>query len=251
MTRLLVTLLWCLGASTSLGQTYATALAKMDHVYIGESYAGGASTTLADESGSTDATLVGGDNVEDLETTGPNAWLTTALQLDGASDWFTTAASIGADNVTDFTVFAWVKRDNISSRHSLYGVQGSTLRLARMEANNTEIDVNYNNGLGTVNPGVTTTDWHSYAFVRTDATDSVEVFVDGLSVGTLTTNYGNSVEIDIFGAHDTGTTPLDGAIAQFMTADEALSAAEIAALDAGPSSTAVPIIHYYRQQMDQ
>lgn len=228
--------------SVSLGQTYASAIAKMDHIWIGESYnADQASTTVADEVGSNDLTLAGGDNAGDLDGTsgsGPTAWLDRSIALDEANDYFSVGTDIetGAGSAP-FTFFFWGKRDTTSGRDVIFGATGNANEFVRFEANNTEIDINCGSGTDTVNPGVTTTDWHSYAFCRENATGTITVYVDGSSVGTATDFL--SFGLNLIGSQ--GLTPkingYGGSIAGVMVANEELSAAEILALHNGPTSS--------------
>lgn len=65
-----------------------------------------ASTAVADQTGSHNGTLQGGNNTSDISTTGPNSWLTSALQLDGSADYITITdhADFDFGTATDFTV---------------------------------------------------------------------------------------------------------------------------------------------------
>lgn len=66
-----------------------------------------ANTTVADQSsGGNDGTLNGGDNTDDISTTGPNNWLTKALQLNGTDDFISLGDLAGLEFGTGDS-FSW------------------------------------------------------------------------------------------------------------------------------------------------
>lgn len=74
-----------------------------------------AASTVVDDvsSNARDFGLNGGNNTEDLSTTGPNGYLAKSLQFDGANDFCSRAAI--SDLATNISYFCWVYLDSAAS----------------------------------------------------------------------------------------------------------------------------------------
>lgn len=248
MKRLLSTICMMLCCSVSLGQDYATAFAKLDHVYVGEDFTAAASTAVNDESGAVDAVLAGGDNTGDIDEAGPTAWLPTSLHLDGSADYIDLDSTVSLAG--SLTMVAWVKRDTTNTLDVLFGTALNTY-FARYDGDSTDFTYRVDGSFNTVTHGVDTTGWHHIAITR-DGSNNWDFYFDGSLVSDDDATVAGTFGVEFFGAKNGPVDYLDGSLAQLGIADEALTATDIAQLYAGPpSGPAIPIVHYYRSQMSQ
>jgi len=128
----------------------------------------------------------------------------TCLEFDGTDDYVSFGNVL--DRYVSFTLEAWIKTDSYSAS------SGTQIILERSQdgstaAKNTNWQIALrNNGLrckyqygsgSTVSNTVTTSaitvnNWHHVAVLRDDSSDEMRFYVDGVKIGTVTTNVSNS-----------------------------------------------------------
>lgn len=193
-----------------------------------------------------DATLVGGNNTEDITTTGPNAVFSKALNMDGTSDYITT---VQTTPLTEFSAAVWAKYaagTTIDYKHML--AKGDVFLGAVYEfalylrphptAGSAGIGCFFHDGTtlrncNLANPaasGITWTDWNHYAV--TIKSGSQVFYVNGVSVCTsaFAVGVGSANEIRI--GNGRGSNPAGdpwlGPLASAIVWNRFLSPAEIA-----------------------
>lgn len=248
MRNVALTTLLLITNATAFGQDYATAFAKLDAVFIGESFTPAASTAVDDEVGSNDAPLQGTGNTGDIDEAGPISGIPYSLHFNGSDHYLDLTTQINYAGA--FTVVWWSKRDATGSDHTIVGKNGDAFDFIRFADNTTDIDTAVIGSIDIATHGVDTTAWHHYAVTR-DGSNNMDLYVDGSLVDDNYVNRSAQLDIDWIGAKGpTVTQFFDGNLAQVGFANEALTATDIAQLYAGPpSGSVIPLIHYYRQQM--
>lgn len=200
-----------------------------------------ASTAVVDELGSYNGTLVGGDNTEDITTTGPNTWLPAALQFDGSADYVTTLAP--GQGLTDNTIACWVKTDNTGVQQTIMDSgSGPSARFGtKIGTTGLFVGGKYDSSLSQYGYEPATTQWTHVGF------NGSELVINGTVVsktpaGTCVLGTGAYVRI---GARSSASVAdyFDGAIAGAIYFDTALSSGDIAELYAGPEpvNTVAPV----------
>lgn len=195
-----------------------------------------ASTVIVGTAGG-NGTLNGGDNTADIDTTGPGAWLPSALQFDGTADYITTTF---VPTGTAGTLLGWSKKDDVS------GIE--RVASSRDFANNDGVILSFTDATvrGGVGSGsgfyfsgsstVSVSAWNHTA-VRFDGTD-VEAFLNGVSAGTATSTGTLDLGDYLAIARDPNSVGyMDGAIAEVMYFTSKLTTAEIAQIYNGPEPT--------------
>lgn len=87
-----------------------------------------ANTTVADQSSNArTATLAGGDNTSTLSTTGPNSYLTKAIDFDGANDYVNTGGATYLDGVSGMTALLRVNLDVVVDDAAFWSDWGNDL----------------------------------------------------------------------------------------------------------------------------
>lgn len=234
----------------AFGQTYSAAFAKFDHVWIGEDFTPAASTSVPDEVGANDGTLIGGDNTNTagVAETGPTSWLPNALHFDGTSDYVQWGS--GIDLTGEFTIAFWVYRDASGTAMPLIGDDETSNNYIRFRS--VEYQIEYRiagNANTTGNAGLADATWYHVAITR-DSSNNIDVYRDGSLVLDNNSVAAGTFPLDTIAATNGGGGKLDGIMAQVGIADEALTATDIAQLYAGPpAGPSAPIIHHYRQRM--
>lgn len=177
------------------------------------------------------ATLQGGDNTEDIDTTGPNATYPSALLFDGTADWVQAPNIQISDSASPSTVSMWIKRSSTNARvvlsmHNFSSAGGS---LHWYLANTTTFNVKLGSD---INFTITAlgTDWHHVA-VTADGSKDVRLYIDGAQVGSEQedASIGN-IYLRGFGARNSPDLFFDGAICGVRVYDRALSDADITEL---------------------
>jgi len=205
-------------------------------------------TTAIDTANSNDGSYVNGVVLNQPSAPG----LGKAASFDGINDYVNTPRTVS----TDFTLEAWVK----TTAPSLFGSQsyeGNGLLWSDVGGGANDFAMAMlNNGLSffTGNPDVTVTSasaindgvWHHLVATRTEG-GSVEIFIDGVSRGTTTTN-NNPLDANpsiMIGGNVLDGRYFAGSIDEVAYYPRVLSAARIRAhFQAGlsPSVTAVPTL---------
>ena len=128
----------------------------------------------------------------------------TCLEFDGTDDYVSFGNVL--DRYVSFTLEAWIKTDSYSSSSGTQIIlersqDGST---AAKNANwqialsNNGLRCKYQYGSGSsvsntvTTSAITANNWHHVAVLRDDSSDEMRFYVDGVKIGTVTTNVSNS-----------------------------------------------------------
>ncbi len=129
------------------------------------------------------------------------------LTLDGTLDWIRSATTDIFDTRTsDFTYQCWFKRAAIGTTQCLFDMSSGTnpFQVLFTSTNNIQVALSVNSNMKTINSSNVvndTTTWHHLALVKYG--DVYTLYIDGISVGTVTATGGLS--------------PLNGVIAKIGT----------------------------------
>lgn len=169
-----------------------------------------------------------GLNWYDLKTVTPNVltngayyapWNDGVIDFDGLSDY------VKLNDVNIGTVGSWsiwinarafggvIVGSNIANYYMIYYVGGSFY-------------INYGGSLGTISYPLSTDIWYNIVCVRNG--NSHQIFVDGVSVGTMTISTTNASIFSIIGDERTSSPyPFNGKVSSFLIYDRVLSSNEV------------------------
>lgn len=209
-----------------------------------------ASTTVVAQVGS-NGTLLGGDNTSVKSTTGPNANIAAAFDLNGSDDAVDISAnSISFASASAFSVRALVKFDQAVGQ--LLGLSSSAnSRISK----STDTELRVVGGSGTIRayavPSLGTTNWHDIVVTRTTG-NATRLWCDGTESSS-----GSQSLAEAFAPNRIGSASTffhDGKLAAATVWSRELSSAEVAELYNGGSWKAYPwaggnlaAANYYRQ----
>ncbi len=245
--------------SDNVGNTTTNSSASIAHAPYGAYYAfdEGSGTSAADSFGNSNTgTLQAGAGW----TTGKVG--TNALNLNGTSTSWVSAANPAIDSSQSYTVATWVKLSAITAHQTFASIDGTTISPFYLQANNgvfafaqrgsdsTGAALAQVNGLT-----ATTGTWYHVAGVYNSVANTIELFVNGVSQGsaTATTTWKATGTTTVGRAKwaGAGVDYTNGALDETHFYDRVLSASEIAGLatgtnayyafDAGSGTTAVDL----------
>jgi hypothetical protein len=173
--------------------------------------------------------------------------LAGCLSFDGTADYVTTPHTADLDLVGDMTIAAWVNvvvaTDATTVAQKEAGGTGETPWLVEIENTGTPHWLWYHHMSGgnfdaylvfTTHTIPTGTTWQHLAFVRTVATKTVALYVNGTLSQALTyatdLPMGNTVAVTVGGRPDNTARSLNGAIDDFRVYSRALSSEDVTAL---------------------
>ncbi|RKY08780.1 MAG: hypothetical protein DRP56_03595 [Planctomycetota bacterium] len=201
---------------------YPAAAALTRHWKLDET---GTDTTAIDATGNQDGTLVGTPDW----TTGQ---IDGGLRFDGTTNYVTAGSNTLGD---DFTITAWIKRDNASSDRVIFSqYDSSTSGSFMFYVANGKLRVYQDGGpLVTGSTPLTVDQWYHAAFVKDGSSGTA--YLDGNPEITGISNMIAMADLaNVIGAHSTGAN-FDGVIDDVRIYDGALTQASINGLISGGS----------------
>lgn len=161
--------------------------------------------------------------------------LNDSTDFDGSDDYISSTYN-PFTNGTTRTFAGWAYRDDSDDADTLVASDNATGRFyIRLGSGSNDVQFNSDDAGGAQTfsaawPG--NAQWVHWAVVFNEATNNVELFINGASVGTVTETsaYGGSVGNFKVGATATSSNPFDGKIAHVGVWERALTAEEIAAI---------------------
>jgi len=204
-----------------------------------------ASTAVVDSGpGGINGTLNGGNNTQDLDTTGPNGWLTSALDLDGAADYvnFGDVLDIGASDDAAWGCWANLDAFGAATAPNILGkgVQANANAGFAVRSTSTgTLQAVVGNGTARTSVSVTgysTATWYLVAGNLDRAGSLLSLYVNGASAGSTSSpasgsyNGANNLQI---GRNDLPNY-LDGRVSGAWKFSRSLTASEHAEIKDGP-----------------
>ncbi len=134
-----------------------------------------------------------------------DAGVGNALDFDGTNDHVRTA--ILRTSLTDFTMEAWFKYEGAAGDNfqPIFGGSSSDFFIGK-NTGNTDIGIQDNQFVSNVASGTDAWDgnWHHIAVTRTNSSNTISIFLDGVSVGSNSTFTGGTGDLWIAGEDDGG-----------------------------------------------
>lgn len=192
-----------------------------------------------------DATTAVGDAngtaINTVPTTGQNGEEGGALSFNGVSSYINIPHQSSLNLGNPMSISAWVRPTNISSRHAIFSTRSNN------STDSWQIDVGIGSGgagrvgvskqgvwiWDSVNGTITQNDWHHIVYVRSSASTSGTMYVNGSAVSasqTSTTTIANNSDPKRIGQGTSGTQYFQGALDDIRLYNRAISVFEITSL---------------------
>lgn len=214
-----------------------------------------ASTVVVDSGpGGINGTLFGGNNTQDIDTTGPTGWLSSALDLDGSADYITFGDVLDIGSSSDAAWGCWVNLDSFGgvAAPNIFGkgVNNNTAAGWAIRSTSTgSLAATVGNGTArsqVVVTGYSTATWYLVAGNLDRAGSLLSLYVNGVSAGSIgspvTGSYNGANELRI-GRNDAAQL-VDGRVAGAWKFSRPLVSGEHAEIAAGPEpvNTVAPVL---------